>query len=197
MSSRNEVGFLKKFLAEYPMDKWVSSLSTGRVLNIGAANDKFHSQYMTLMGGKPVVNVDIVKDNGVDVVCNMEGDCGELSGERFAVVLCCSVLEHVPKPWALAANIQRHLMPFGLLYVTVPWVWRTHEYPKDYWRMSPDAIKSLFPAVRWKRSAHSTQLEDEFLGADADHDQKPPWRITHRGRAHIAVQMTHMIGRMY
>ena len=196
MGNRNESGYLKRFLDEYPMKKWPAHLDGGRVLNIGSANTKFNVFYEKIFSDRNILGVDLEKTDGVDVVCDITKDCSELKGERFAVAICCSVLEHVEKPWLAAENIQKLLLPFGLLYVTVPWVWRTHKYPKDYWRMSPDAIRSLFPHVKWKRICHSTQLENEFIENESDHDQTAPWRIMHRGRAYIAVQQTHMIGRM-
>jgi len=196
MGNRNESGFIGKFIEEFPMEKWLSSLDGGRILNIGSANYAYNAFYGRVFKDRPIVGIDLEKRDGVDVVCDITGNCSELNGEKFSVVLCCSILEHCEKPWLAAENIQNLLMPFGLLYVTVPWVWRTHRYPKDYWRMSPDAVKSLFPHVVWKRIAHSTQIENEFLQVGSDHDQQSPWRIVHRGRSYIAVQMTHMIGRM-
>jgi SAM-dependent methyltransferase len=197
MGSNNEREYLSSFLREFPMKGWIKSLDSGRILNIGSAkiegSDSFYEREFL---NRKILGIDMAPGKGVDIVCDITGSCKELSGEKFAVVLCCSILEHCEKPWIAAANIQNLLMPGGLLYVTVPWVWRTHRYPKDYWRMSPDAIRSLFPYVTWKRVAHSTQGGGEFIPGDQDHDDASPWRIVHRGRSYIAVQMTHMIGRM-
>ena len=196
MANRNEPGYLGKFIRDYPLSSWLPSLDEGRVLNIGSKNYGHNIFYDQILQGKEILGVDMVEGDRVDVVCNMEGDCKELNGEKFSIIICASVLEHCERPWIVADNIQNHLMPSGLLYVTVPWVWRTHNYPKDYWRMSPDAVRVLFPLVKWKRVAHGTHNENEFINEGADHDNQPPWRVVFRGRVHIAVQAVHMIGRM-
>jgi hypothetical protein len=196
MANKNELGYLKKFLDEFPMSTWLASLDKGRILNVGAAEYGHKIGYGELVNGREIVGLDLAPGEHVDIVCDLTGDCKELNGEKFAMVICASVLEHCEKPWLMAANIERHLLPFGLLYVTVPWVWRTHCYPKDYWRISPAGIKNLFPNVRWKRIAHSTQVDNEFITGDADHDDRPPWRVIVKGRAMIVVQQVHMIGRM-
>jgi len=196
MANKNEPLFLKRFLDNYPVSGWPESLHAGRVLNVGSKEYGHGISYRDMFADKEILGIDLESGDGVDRVCNMQEDFSELEGERFAVVLCCSVLEHTAKPWVVAHNIERHLLQFGLLYITVPWVWRTHAYPKDYWRMSPDAIRTLFPNVVFKRIAHSTQMGNEFIKEGLDHDDKPPWRVVLRGRAHIAVQMVHMIGRM-
>jgi len=198
MANRNEPIYLERFLKEFPMSTWLASLDKGRILNIGSAEyghglKKFYDAFLT---EREVVGVDIFSGENVQVVCDMTGDCKELQGEKFAMALCCSVLEHVERPWLMAENIEKHLMPFGLVYVSVPWAWRTHNYPNDYWRMSPAAIKSLFPHVMWKRIAWSTLNEGEFIPDGSDHDDDEPWRVLFRGRSYIAVQQVHMIGRL-
>jgi hypothetical protein len=196
MANRNEPLYLKKFLEEYPIDKWIESLSNGRILNAGAADYGTKIFFDAIFKGRPVVGVDIEKKPGVNLICDLEGDCLELNDEKFSLILCCSLLELVKNPFIVAQNLERHLLPFGLLYVTIPWIWRTHEYPKDYWRISVDGIKVLFPHVVWKRIAYSTLKENEFIDYNLDHDQQEPWRILWHGRMYIAVQMIHMIGRL-
>jgi 2-polyprenyl-3-methyl-5-hydroxy-6-metoxy-1,4-benzoquinol methylase len=196
VANHNEKIYLQRFIDEFPASKWISSLDAGGVLDVGSADKGQGEFYRNLFVGKDYLGVDIEEGPGVDLICNMDGDCKELGGKHFSVVLCTSVLEHSKRPWLMAANIERHLLPFGLLYVCVPYVWKTHGYPQDYWRMNPDAVKILFPHVIWKRIAFSTQNTNEFIAYGNDHDQDAPWRIMFRGRAYIAVQMLHMIGRM-
>lgn len=194
MANLNEYIYLKKFIDEYPLSTWPKHLDEGRILNIGSADHGQNGRYRELFAGREMIGIDIVRDNGVDMVCDITGDCKELNGEHFAVILCTSVLEHCKYPWIAAANIERLLLPQGLLYIAQPWVWRTHSYPEDYWRMTPEAIKILFPHVLWKRIGHASQAKNEFI--EGDHDQNEPWRIIHRGRGYLCAQSIHMIGRM-
>jgi hypothetical protein len=44
------------------------------------------------------------------------------------------------------------------ILVLVPFTWRVHAYPDDYWRMTPSALDVLFPLVEWE--ARCFVLED-------------------------------------
>jgi hypothetical protein len=35
----------------------------------------------------------------------------------------------------------------GVLYVSVPFSWKFHAYPSDYWRFTPEGIRILFPKI--------------------------------------------------
>jgi SAM-dependent methyltransferase len=85
---------------------------------------------------------------GVDRVLDLE-EMPPLDLGRFDHIECMSVLEHSRRPWLLADSIERLLVPGGTLFVTVPFCWRIHAYPSDYWRMTPQAIRELFPGVHW------------------------------------------------
>ena len=93
------------------------------------------------------VGVDMLDGEGVDVVANLEepSDIG-----LFDHIECCSVLEHTPRPWVLAENLQNMLVQGGTLYVAVPFIWRPHAYPSDFWRFTKEALPLLFPAISWE-----------------------------------------------
>ena len=91
---------------------------------------------------------------GVDRVLDLEEPLPADFGP-FAHVECMSVLEHSRRPWLLAANIERVLEPGGTLFVTVPFVWRVHGYPDDYWRFTTSGVRELFPRVTWTAEAYA------------------------------------------
>lgn len=94
------------------------------------------------------LGVDMEDGEGVDRVLNLESRLPRNVG-RFSHIECTSVLEHSRRPWLLAANLERLLIEGGTILVMIPWVWRIHAYPSDYWRMTPEAVVSLFPSVEW------------------------------------------------
>lgn len=96
--------------------------------------------------------VDLFEGEGVDRVVDMERQDAELG--QYAHIDCCSVLEHVKRPWLMAETIERVLRPGGTLLVLVPFVWRVHAYPDDYWRMTPNALDVIFPSIHWTAKSY-------------------------------------------
>jgi len=92
--------------------------------------------------------VDMLDGAGVDLQHDMEDPLPEAIG-RFDHIDLCSVLEHVRRPWLLAANVEAAMAPDATLLVSVPFVWRLHSYPSDYWRISPEGLDALFPGIQW------------------------------------------------
>jgi SAM-dependent methyltransferase len=88
---------------------------------------------------------------------------GNLPLKYFSMVICCSVMEHVPRPWKMAENLTRLVRPGGKLYISVPWVWRYHKYPDDYFRFSFRAIMTLFPEFSFTNMFYSTTSIGEFV----------------------------------
>lgn len=108
------------------------------------------------------IGVDMLPGPGVDSVRNLEEPLAKwmtVSGGPFDHIECLSVLEHSRRPWLLAANIERLLVPGGTLHVQVPFVWRVHAYPGDFWRFTIDGVRELFPRIRW----HSLQYAHAYL----------------------------------
>lgn len=118
----------------------------GRTLIVGSklypAREDRRLRYVDVLG------VDMQAGPGVDRVLDLEGPLPAGLG-GFDHVECLSVLEHSRRPWLLAANIERAMKPGATIYLSVPFVWRLHGYPSDLWRMSPEAVRVVFPNVTW------------------------------------------------
>jgi SAM-dependent methyltransferase len=76
-----------------------------------------------------------------DLCAPLEGD------ERFDVVICEQVLEHVLDPGAAAANLRGLCVPGGNVIVSTPFLIRVHELPAygmpDLWRFTPRGLRVL------------------------------------------------------
>lgn len=97
------------------------------------------------------IGVDIEPGEGVDCVQDLHEPFGDADFEH---VDCCSVLEHVRRPWIVAANIERALVPGGTLLLSVPFIWRYHGYPHDYWRFTHEAVREIFPNIEWRELSY-------------------------------------------
>jgi SAM-dependent methyltransferase len=123
----------------------------GRTLIVGSrvygAKEDRRKRYKDALG------VDMQAGEGVDLVHNMEDECLRLG--LFAHIECMSVLEHCRAPWLMAGNMERALEPGGTIFIAVPFVWRVHDYPDDYFRFTVSGVKALFDKITWTNSAYS------------------------------------------
>lgn len=92
--------------------------------------------------------IDMLDGEGVDHVHDLEQPLEGFG--QFDHVDLCSVLEHVRRPWLLAANVESLMVEGGTILVSVPFIWRLHAYPHDYWRITPEGLDVLFPSIQWK-----------------------------------------------
>jgi SAM-dependent methyltransferase len=82
------------------------------------------------------------KIRDVDFVGDLQ-DMREIPSETYNVVLCTEVLEHVPQPTKLIAEVQRILKPQGKFILSVPHLSRLHEEPCDYYRFTKHGLQFL------------------------------------------------------
>ena len=69
------------------------------------------------------------------------------SDESFDTAVSFQVLEHVPQPERMLAEISRVLKPGGVLVLTAPHIWGIHEEPQDYYRFTPYGLRYLVETV--------------------------------------------------
>lgn len=92
------------------------------------------------------IGIDLFEGDGVDAV----HDITTAPYSVFDHVDCVSMLEHCQKPWLAAENMVKSLKPGGTILVSVPFMWRMHAYPDDYFRFTPQGVASLFDGIEWE-----------------------------------------------
>lgn len=122
--------------------------ATGRTLIVGSQVYKDKEDRRRRYND--AVGIDMLAGPGVDIVADLEEKLPDQLG-KFDHVECMSVLEHSRRPWLLAANVERLMAPGATLFVSVPFIWRIHAYPSDYWRLTPEGIRSIFPGISWQK----------------------------------------------
>jgi hypothetical protein len=116
--------------------------------------------------------VDVQPGPGVDLVLDLTASFEEidtaLGGARFGTVFCLSVLEHCRQPFAMAENLTHLLAPGGGVCLSVPFAWKFHGYPSDYWRFTPQGVKILFPRLVFDpaRCVVATSKQGDFRTID-------------------------------
>jgi len=143
---------LRRFVLEQPYERatlleFVRAASRrvdpgARVLDVGAGMAPYrelfsHAEYITLdhesSPHKGITDIDIVTS----------AEAIPLDHASVDAVLLIQVLEHVPRPHVILAEIQRVLKPQGTLYLSAPLVWELHELPNDYYRYTPAGLEFL------------------------------------------------------
>ena len=173
--------------------------AAGPVLEIGSRDYGNTSSFRDHYDGNEYVGVDMTPGDGVDCVLDLTQGTGDLPRGHFALGICCSVLEHVRQPWLLAENVTALIRPGGSLYMSVPWVWRYHPYPDDYYRFSWRGVVELFPQFDWNHIRYASEVRGEFFDV-AEADGKIDSRLgirrrTLRGRRkYLPCLMVNMLG---
>jgi SAM-dependent methyltransferase len=94
-----------------------------------------------LFPGREFVGIDNRPGPGVDVVADVE-NLPHLD-QSVGTVLAISTFEHVPCFWKGFAEVARVLRPGGAFLIASPFHFHIHDYPSDFWRFTPEALRHL------------------------------------------------------
>lgn len=87
------------------------------------------------------IGCDTLEGPGVDRI--EDAHALTFPDESVGAVLMFELLEHLPRPQVAVAEAQRVLAPDGLLVLSVPFDYRLHAFPVDYWRFTASGISLL------------------------------------------------------
>jgi SAM-dependent methyltransferase len=162
MGDKNQEAYLIKYLPAF----------NGSVLEVGSKDYGNTASFRNYYTTAKYVGIDLEEGKGVDVIVDLVKGIAPLENSHFDLAICCSVMEHVNKPWKFAENLSSLIKVGGLLYISVPWVWRYHPYPDDYWRFSWRGIMELYPGFHWENIEYSTNVYGEFFPASPGNDDR-------------------------
>ncbi len=111
----------------------------GRVLDAGCGRRPYAEFYSDYTG------LEFDRTRYADAPADVWGSGMELPfrDKAFATVFSSQVLEHVPEPWRMVAEMARVLEPGGHLILTAPHIWGLHEVPQDYFRFTCYGLEHL------------------------------------------------------
>ena len=101
----------------------------GRLLDLGCGERPYSDLFPHV---ELYVALDIAPYGDVDVCANAEAL--PFRDGAFDTVLCTELLEHVPEPSRVLAEVSRVLQAGGHLLLTSPQTWGLHGEPYDYYR---------------------------------------------------------------
>ena len=164
---------LRAFVAEAPLERGLilavvraaaaAAPPGARVLDAGAGEAPYrelfaHTDYMTTDWSESVHP----GARSADIIASL--DALPVPDASFDLVVCTQVLEHVPEPAAVLAELRRVLRDGGELWLTVPFVGELHEEPHDHFRYTSHGLRGLceragFGEVRtWPLGGYFTAL---------------------------------------
>lgn len=95
----------------------------------------------SLFPGRDYVGCDMREGPGVD---RLE-DISQLTlpDDSVPTIVCVETLEHVFEVRRAVDELLRVLAPGGMIVITTPFNFYLHDYPGDYWRLTPSCLQGL------------------------------------------------------
>jgi len=142
----------------------------GPYLEVGSKDYGAHQKVRGLVDPGDYVGIDMLEGDGVDHVLDLTLSFDEidavLGGRKFNTIFCLSVLEHCTDPAAMCRSMTRLLNPGGAAYISVPFIFKFHGYPSDYWRFTPEGVRVICPDLTF-------DPEDSVMSTEAPGDVHP------------------------
>jgi len=120
---------INKFIAKHKSDKLT--------LDLGCSNKPNYKGFFPNR-----IGLDIKSGEGIDVVADAHNLPFE--NEKFDIILCTEVLEHLHSPHIAVSEMKRVLKKGGLLILTTRFIFPIHDAPNDYYRFTKYGLKYLF-----------------------------------------------------
>ena len=157
----------------YFLEKHLPKKAFNNILDIGSKDYGNTQNFRSIIEHKNYVGIDMEAGKNVDHVIDLTKTIEPLQENFFDLILCCSVIEHVEYPWIFADNVAKLSTKGGLLYIAVPFVWKFHGYPNDYYRYTHNGVKKIFKEYNWDKSYFSTYgINEVFEIKDDEHFAK-------------------------
>lgn len=163
MGDINQLIFIKKYAEQF----------NGPYLEVGSKDYGSTQDLRRLFAGRgKYVGVDAEDGPGVDMALDLTEDFNKIdakfNGRRFGTIFCLSVLEHCENPFKMADNMTHLLQEKGQICISVPFCWKIHAYPNDYWRFTPEDVRCLFPKIEFdlEQALAATPKKGEFQKID-------------------------------
>ncbi len=118
----------------------VQRFGRGRALDIGAGTLALADEFAPRFSSYTALDYEVRSER-----LGVQGDGQRLpfAAQIFDTVLSVDVLEHVPHPWEMLAEITRVLAPGGHAILVTPFFFWAHEEPADFFRLSKYGLGRL------------------------------------------------------
>lgn len=123
----------------------------GSILDLGGDT---RSEYQSLFQGNfEIKTVNLTKDSGAHIIHDLEKIPIPVSSESYDGVLLINVLEHIYHAEQLVRETYRVVRPGGIIVIAVPFLFPVHPSPRDYWRFTDEALRTMLSEIGFEHIA--------------------------------------------
>jgi len=116
----------------------------GHLADLGCGHVPFYDLYKSLVSETTCADWpnSVHQNQYLDVACDLNQPL-PFSSNTFDTIIISEVLEHISNPELVWAEMARTLNPGGKIILSVPFFYRIHEAPFDYYRYTEFALTNL------------------------------------------------------
>lgn len=125
--------------------KFAKGIEHQDILELGSGGKREENKYSArkyFSGSNNFIQSDVMPDSGHPIVDAVRMDFKE----KYDIVLCLNVLEHVFDYQQAINNIHKALKQGGTAVISVPAFYPWHSQPNDFWRFSEYALGQMLAA---------------------------------------------------
>jgi SAM-dependent methyltransferase len=139
ISSRLMADITAAFYQEY-----IAKYATGKLVDLGCGNVPFYDLYKDLVSDNVCVDWpnSAHKNQYLDFECDLNKHFPFADAE-FDTIIISEVLEHISNPELIWSEMARILKPRGRILLSVPFFYKIHEAPYDFYRYTEFALKNF------------------------------------------------------
>lgn len=130
-------------------------------LDVGALDVNGSPRELVAKAGIEFTGADLESGQGVDVVIDITAAFDEVerafAARRFDLVMSLNTLEHIFEPLKALDNMLSLVADGGYLLIVAPLVWELHDWPYDFYRLTPDFFK------KYAQTRNAAILEGSLL----------------------------------
>ena len=115
------------------------NIINGSVLVIGSGH---HNYSRNVKKSSFLVHSDLIKHDNVEII--MDAHFSSFKSNSFDSVIATEVFEHLKKPFIVSTNIYDLLKTNGILVISIPFMFRIHADPYDYFRYTKYTLYEMF-----------------------------------------------------
>ncbi len=123
---------------------YLTIYAKGKLIDLGCGNVPFYSLYKNL--ATEIICVDwpntAHKNSYLDFECDLNKPL-PIAENTFDTIIISEVLEHISNPELTWSEMARILKPDGKIILSVPFLYKIHEAPHDYFRYTEFALKNF------------------------------------------------------